>query len=360
MHKTSLTVFLCSTYGDLSAERDGVLEAVRKLQLQHDSMEFFGARAAQPIETCLEEVRRSDVLVVIVGYKYGSLVPDRTISFTEAEYSEGYRLGKPCLVYLRDENVPILPVNMERDPQKLQSLERLKELLKARHTVATFKGAGDLAVSVTADLSRTVQAIEEGARAREENKRHPSRPIFEYVNVQIRDALERQVSEDLLLYAIDRAITDVLATEGKRLVTVFLSYSHQDGEVVRAIESGLRAEGVSVWLDQNEINVGDSIVEKISTKLATVDFLVFFISAGSISSSWAQYELNNIISRRISEQRGPKVIPVLLSDVEVPSILRDVKFIDLRDRDVQRGVKEIVKAIRFQERRSEKVGPFQI
>ena len=62
-----LTVFLCSTYADLAEERERVLDAIRRLQLQHDSMEFFGARANIPIETCLAEVRRSDVLVVVVG-----------------------------------------------------------------------------------------------------------------------------------------------------------------------------------------------------------------------------------------------------------------------------------------------------
>ena len=62
---STLTVFLCSTFSDLSAEREAVLDAIRRLQLQHDSMEFFGARAQQPIETCLEEVRKSDILVVI-------------------------------------------------------------------------------------------------------------------------------------------------------------------------------------------------------------------------------------------------------------------------------------------------------
>ncbi len=36
-------------------------------------MEFFGARPGRPIDVCLEEVRKSDLLVVIVGLKYGSL-----------------------------------------------------------------------------------------------------------------------------------------------------------------------------------------------------------------------------------------------------------------------------------------------
>src|SRR5215510_10048192 len=72
----SFTVFVCSTFSDLSQEREAVLDAIRRLKLQHDSMEFFGARAEQPIETCLQEVRESDVLVVIVSHRYGTIVPD--------------------------------------------------------------------------------------------------------------------------------------------------------------------------------------------------------------------------------------------------------------------------------------------
>lgn len=96
--KPTLRVFVCGTVRDLGDEREGVLDAIRRLQLQYDSMEYFGARADQPIETCLQEVRQCNILVVIVGHRYGSLVPDMNVSFSEAEYNEGYGLSKPCLV----------------------------------------------------------------------------------------------------------------------------------------------------------------------------------------------------------------------------------------------------------------------
>ena len=105
----SFTVFVCSTFSDLSREREAVMNAVRRLQLQHDSMEFFGARSGQPLETCLAEVRRSDILVVIVGHRYGTVVTEKGISFSEAEYEEGRRLRKPCLVYIRNDDAPIAP-----------------------------------------------------------------------------------------------------------------------------------------------------------------------------------------------------------------------------------------------------------
>ena len=84
-----------------------MLDAIRRVQSRHNAMEFFGARPGRPIDVCLER-SASDLLVVIVGLKYGSLPPGMGISYSQAEYEEGVRREKPCLVYLRDDDVPIL------------------------------------------------------------------------------------------------------------------------------------------------------------------------------------------------------------------------------------------------------------
>jgi tetratricopeptide (TPR) repeat protein len=178
---TPFSVFVCSTFSDLSEERDGVLESIRRLSLRHDSMEYFGARAERPIETCLEEVRASDLLVVIIGQKYGSLVPDLGISYSQAEYEEGFRLDKPSLVYMRDENAPVLLRHVERDPEKLRLLENWKQTLQLRHTVAKFAEVKDLAVQVAADLGRFLAeqrfstAVTESSQA----KGVPEAPLLE-------------------------------------------------------------------------------------------------------------------------------------------------------------------------------------
>ena len=146
------TVFVCSTFDDLEQEREAVLDAIRRVQSRHNAMEFFGARPGRPIDVCLEEVRKSDLLVVIVGLKYGSLPPGMGISYSQAEYEEGVRLEKPCLVYLRDDDVPILPKYVERDPDKLRLLDAWKQTLNANHTVAKFEDWPKLAVQVAADI----------------------------------------------------------------------------------------------------------------------------------------------------------------------------------------------------------------
>jgi hypothetical protein len=154
-----LRVFICSTYRDLSGEREGVMEAIRRLQHLHDSMEYFGARPNLPIETCLDQVRRSDVMIVIVGHLYGSIVPEAGVSYTEAEYNEGVRLGKPCLVYMRDEDALIPPKYMEQDPEKIILLKKFKEMLRKNHTFATYTSTQDLCLAVATDLGREAEKI---------------------------------------------------------------------------------------------------------------------------------------------------------------------------------------------------------
>ena len=56
----------------------------------------------RPIDVCLDEARESDLLLVIVALKYGSL----PISYSQAEYEEGARPEKPCPVYVRDDEAP--------------------------------------------------------------------------------------------------------------------------------------------------------------------------------------------------------------------------------------------------------------
>jgi hypothetical protein len=153
---TTQRVFICSTQVDLLDERAGVIDAIARLQLQHESMEFFGARPNQPLSTCIEQVRQSDILVVIVGDMYGTIAPDLGVSYSEAEYDEGYRLGKPCLAYFRGEDVPILTRFMEKDPEKRKLLTALREKIQARHTIAYFRDNRDLSLQVSADLAKLI------------------------------------------------------------------------------------------------------------------------------------------------------------------------------------------------------------
>jgi hypothetical protein len=348
MMAASFTVFVCSTFSDLSDEREGVLDAIRRLKLQHDSMEFFGARSGQPIGTCLQEVRASDILVVIVGHRYGSIVPDLGVSYSEAEYTEGYGLKKPCLVYVRDDNVPILPRHMERDPNKLRLLEKWKEALHARHTVASFQDGGRLAVQVAADLARTIRDLEEVAKARAMARSEGGTALMADITSVITKALSQGVPEASLLSAIRSSVSSLLAKQQKREPTVFLSYARVDSAVVQRVADGLRSAGVrtgGAGLNKN-LSFGTDWWREIERQLATADFVAFFISPDSVRSKWVMHELQVALARQVSGEGGAIILPVILADADVPPLLRQFQWIDLRGGDVGKGVGQLVDTIR--------------
>jgi len=348
--KDKLTVFLCSTYEDLSDEREKILQAIRKLQLQHDSMEFFGARSHLPINTCLQEVRQSDLLVVVVGHRYGSLVPGREVSFSEAEYIEGYNLTKPCLVYLRSDDTPILPKFVERNPENIRRLERWKSELRDRHTVAPFSDPQDLALQVSADIARTVQDLRD-AEAQAGPRKTPSidATIAEMTDL-FHGAIEQGLSEDQVLATMRRAVTSLLAVHSEKPPTIFLSYSHEDKRIVSLFAEKLKIAGMNVWIDLSEIRWGDSLRERIDRGLDSADYMVFFMSPNSMSKAWPRAELDAIMSRQIAGDRGAMVLPVLLKDTDIPPLLRNIRYLDLRDGNVKRGANELIDTIRHHSR----------
>lgn len=346
---TTFTVFVCSTFSDLSQEREAVLDAIRRLKLQHDSMEFFGARAEQPIETCLQEVRASDVLVVIVGHRYGSVVPELRISYSEAEYTEGFRLKKPCLVYMRDDNIPILPKHIERDAEKLKLLDKWKETLQSRHTVAMFQDGNRLAVQVAADLARTIKDLQEVAEIRATARTEEgTAPLLTEVTTVIDDALEQGVPEASLLSTIRSSVSARLGTMQKRELMAYIIHANQNSDLAERVIDRLEAAGIRAKrvLAQKYRMPGMHRapelhrVHMLERLMSVADFVVFLISP-----HLPMPEVKLALHRQVSGEGGAVILPIILEEADVPPLLRQYQWIDLRDGDVERGVRELVEAI---------------
>lgn len=105
-------------------------------------------------------------------------------------------------------------------------------------------------------------------------------------------------------------------------VSVFLSYSQKDKAFALALRDALRDHGIKVWIDEGEIRVGDSLVEKIAKAIENSDFVVPIISTTSVKSEWVRKELSLAMTKEIS-QRRVQILPVLKDDCEIPSFLKD-------------------------------------
>ena len=74
--------------------------------------------------------------------------------------------------------------------------------------------------------------------------------------------------------------------------SIFLSHSSTDHRFVHRLGGDLRSEGITVWIDESEIRVGDSFIRKIQEAIRTLYFIGIILSPDSVASNWVQLELN--------------------------------------------------------------------
>lgn len=126
-------------------------------------------------------------------------------------------------------------------------------------------------------------------------------------------------------------------------MTIFISYSHADKARVDHLAAHMVKRNATVWVDTWELNVGDSITQRIQDAITESDALLVVLSKASVESEWCKKELSAGLIRELDEKRVI-VLPVLLEDCEIPLFLRDKMYADLRT-DFESGLSSIMDAI---------------
>lgn len=102
---------------------------------------------------------------------------------------------------------------------------------------------------------------------------------------------------------------------------IFLSHNSEDKEFVRKLKKSLNEKGVTrVWVDEAEILIGDSLIQKIDEGLKQTEYFGIVLSSNSIKSPWVQKELEQAMMREIST-KSVKVLPLLLEECELPPFI---------------------------------------
>ena len=90
---------------------------------------------------------------------------------------------------------------------------------------------------------------------------------------------------------------------------VFISYASEDREgVARPLAVLLRELGVSVWFDQTELKLGDSLRFKIDEGLASCRYGVVILTESFFGKHYPERELNGLAQREIDGQNV--ILPV--------------------------------------------------
>jgi hypothetical protein len=137
--------------------------------------------------------------------------------------------------------------------------------------------------------------------------------------------------------------------------SIFLCHSSADKEFVRLLKTRLERFDVQVWLDEDELRAGESLVDAISQAIHEMNYLGVVLSPSSIRSRWVKQELEMALTRQI-ETAKVKVIPLLLQRCEIPGFLSGKKYVSFLDwrkgnkgkvsyEGLDRSVQELVRAV---------------
>ena len=110
---------------------------------------------------------------------------------------------------------------------------------------------------------------------------------------------------------------------------VSISHSSQDKGIATVLATSLRGRGVEVWIDHEQILLGDSIAEKIEIGLARADAILVLISKSFVDSRWCRSEYESLLTKEIESGRT-YVIALRLDDSQLPILLRAKRYADLR------------------------------
>ena len=96
MDTPNIKTFVSSVSEQLESTRSQIIQDLSKAGYDVSAMERFGAQPEAPRDVCLGEVRTSDIVILLVGPRYGSMLP-QGISYTHAEYREAQGAGVPVI-----------------------------------------------------------------------------------------------------------------------------------------------------------------------------------------------------------------------------------------------------------------------
>lgn len=124
---------------------------------------------------------------------------------------------------------------------------------------------------------------------------------------------------------------------------VFISHSSVDKQFAIWLAVDLRSAGYRVWFDEWDIKVGESIPHGIGVGLDECDFVAVVLSSQAVQSRWVENEwLANFWDEM--EQGRARVLPILLEDCTIPTLLKTKKYADFRS-DHEKGLEDLLHAL---------------
>ena len=90
---------------------------------------------------------------------------------------------------------------------------------------------------------------------------------------------------------------------------IFISHATEDKRAVaRPLARALEGLGITVWFDEFELGIGDSLRQRIDDGIARSRFGLVILSTSFFDKGWPEYELNGLVAQANNNQKPLMVI----------------------------------------------------
>lgn len=158
-----LQVFVSSTYKDLIAERQAAVEAILTAAHIPAGMELFTAGDESQLETIYRWIDESDIFMLILGGRYGSIEKKSGKSYIQLEYEHAIEKGKATFAVVMNDDA--LKAKVKIDGQDVLELENQDKFKAFKNTVLSkmclfFNDHKDIQLAFHRTISRLVRERE--------------------------------------------------------------------------------------------------------------------------------------------------------------------------------------------------------
>ncbi len=154
--KRKFQIFISSTFEDLKDDRQAAVSAVLKAGHIPAGMELFTSGDKSQMETIRKWIDESDIYMLILGGRYGSIEPSSGVSYTELEYDYALEQDKPLFSVVIDDDA--LEARIKNDGSQMMEKDNPKQLRQFREKVLSnvssfFEDSKDIKLCVHESLA---------------------------------------------------------------------------------------------------------------------------------------------------------------------------------------------------------------
>jgi hypothetical protein len=139
------------------------------------------------------------------------------------------------------------------------------------------------------------------------------------------------------------------AYDKTRRPDLFICHSFKDRPFAEQLAIDIKEAGFKSWFAEFEMQVGDSLIDKIHQAIKRSALFAVVLSPDSVNSSWCRHELKNAMAREVRQKNKVFVLPIVYKKCRMPSFLKEKVWLEMGGRRYREGLAMIIERLREME-----------